>query len=107
MDCSIVITDQYYENNCYHVTMASEGKDMIINPRCKAYIDGGLLQSFGDFCPFVRLYGKGRLRESTHLRIIGHQGRVVTLSPAIMVCSCGCHSVPCWSVVNAVIVRYY
>ena len=36
--------------------------------------------------PSIRLsvcpYGKGRLRESTHLRIIGHQGRVVTLSPA-------------------------
>ena len=30
----------------------------------------------------VRPYGKGRLRESTHLRITRHQGRVVTLSPA-------------------------
>ena len=28
---------------------------------------------------FVRPYGKGRLRESTHLRIIRHQGRMVTL----------------------------
>ena len=47
----------------------------------------GLLQSFGDFCPSVRPsvcpsvrpYGKGRLRESTHLRITRH---LVTLSPA-------------------------
>ena len=32
MDCSIiVITDQYYENNCYHVTMASEGKGLMIS----------------------------------------------------------------------------
>ena len=33
MGCSIVITDQYYENNCYHVTMASEyeGKDLMIS----------------------------------------------------------------------------
>ena len=30
----------------------------------------------------VRPYDKGRLRESTHLRITSHQGRVVTLSPA-------------------------
>ena len=45
-------------------------------------VGGGLLQSFGDFCPSVRPYGKGRLRESTHLRITRHQGRVVTLSPA-------------------------
>ena len=30
----------------------------------------------------VRSYGKGRLRESMHLRITRHQGRVVTLSPA-------------------------
>ena len=26
-----MIADQYYENNCYHVTMASEGKDLMIS----------------------------------------------------------------------------
>ena len=31
MDCIIVINDHYYENNCYHVTMASEGKDLMIS----------------------------------------------------------------------------
>ena len=31
MDRSIVITDQYYENNCYHITMASEGNDQMIS----------------------------------------------------------------------------
>ena len=32
MDCSIVITDQYYENSYHHVTtMASEGKDLMIS----------------------------------------------------------------------------
>ena len=26
-----VIIDQYYENDCYHITMASEGKDLVIS----------------------------------------------------------------------------
>ena len=48
-----------------------ETSSLVINPRRKAYIGGGLLQSFGDFCLSVRrnpllLNGKGRYRESTH-----------------------------------------
>ena len=53
--------------------------------------------------PSVRPYGKGRLRESTHLRITGIKEEW-SRSSGIIVCSCGCHSVPCWSVVNAVTV---
>ena len=43
MDCSIVITDQYYENNCYHVTMASEGKDLMIS--CQHFVDSHVLEA--------------------------------------------------------------
>ena len=55
--------------------------------------------------PFVRLrpFGKGRLRESTHLRITRHQGRAVTLSPAQWYNSVQLW-LPCWSVVHAVTV---
>ena len=43
MDCSIVITDQYYENNCYHVTMASEGKDLMTS--CQHIVDSHVLEA--------------------------------------------------------------
>ena len=44
MDCSIVITDQYYENNyCYHATMASEGKDLMIS--CRLFVDSHVLEA--------------------------------------------------------------
>ena len=32
-----MITDQYYENNCYHVTMASEGNDLIGASRSESH----------------------------------------------------------------------
>ena len=75
---------------------------IVVNPRCS--VGGQLLHSFGDFCPSVHPYGKGRLRESTHLSITRHQGRVVMLSPAQWYNSMQLWlpSVPCWSVVSAV-----
>ena len=42
MDCSIVITDQYYENS-YHVTMASEGKDLMIS--CQSFVNSHVLEA--------------------------------------------------------------
>ena len=38
-----MITDQYYENNCYHVTMASEGKDLMIS--CQHFVDSHVLEA--------------------------------------------------------------
>ena len=43
MDCSIVIADQYYESNCYHITMASEGKDLMIS--CQHFVDSHVLEA--------------------------------------------------------------
>ena len=43
MDCSIVITDQYYENNCYHITMESEEKDLMIS--CRYLVDSHMLEA--------------------------------------------------------------
>ena len=45
MDCSIVIADQYYENKCYHVTMASasEEKDLMIS--CQHFVDSHVLEA--------------------------------------------------------------
>ena len=42
MDCSIV---QYYynENNCYHVTMESEGKDLMIY--CQHFVKSHVLEA--------------------------------------------------------------
>ena len=58
----------------------------VIYPRRKAQAEGYCNRLANFVRPsvrlFVRPYGKGRLRESTHLRITRHQGRVVTLSPA-------------------------
>ena len=49
MDCSIVITDQCYENNnCYHVTIASEGKDLMI-------VDSHVLEASATQMTHVRL----------------------------------------------------
>ena len=36
-----MITDQYYENNYYHVTMAREGKDLMIS--CQHFVDSHVL----------------------------------------------------------------
>ena len=58
----------------------------------------------GDFCLSVRLSvscnppmlnGKGRLRESTHLRYAGQKGIVEVLPSGVVVCSC-CPSVFTW-----------
>ena len=38
-----MITDQYYENNYYHVTMASEGKDLMIS--CQHLVDSHVLEA--------------------------------------------------------------
>ena len=40
MDCSIV---QYNENNCYYVTMESEGKDLMIS--CQHFVDSHVLEA--------------------------------------------------------------
>ena len=79
-------------------------------------IGGGLLQSFGDFCPSSvclsvainppMLNGKGRHRASTHSRL-----GIRSIKEVSSLCLHGtylnymtdCHSVLCWSVVNAVI----
>ena len=53
MDCSIVITDQYYENNCYHVTMASEGKDLMIS--CQHFVDSHVLEASATQITHIRL----------------------------------------------------
>ena len=53
MDCSIVITDQYYENNCYHVTMASEGKDLMIS--CQHFVDSHVPEASATQITHVRL----------------------------------------------------
>ena len=54
MDCSIVITDQYYETNCYHVTiMASEGKDLMIS--CQSFVDLHVLEASATQTTHVRL----------------------------------------------------
>ena len=50
-------------------------------------VGGGLLQSFGDFCPSTCpnppvLNGKGRLRESTYSMCTQHKGIAIMLSPA-------------------------
>ena len=72
----IVTVGTQVDLRCMH------GHTLLTSPQS---VGGGLLQSFGDFCPSVRTYGKGRLRESIHPRIIHASikaGRVVTLSPA-------------------------
>ena len=38
-----MIADQYYENNCYHVTMANEGKDLMIS--CQHFVDSHMLEA--------------------------------------------------------------
>ena len=53
MDCSIVITDQYYETNCYHVTMASEGKDLMIS--CQHFVDLHVLEASATQITHVRV----------------------------------------------------
>ena len=53
MDYSIVITDQYYENNCYHVTMANEGKDLMIF--CQHFVDSHVLEASATQTTHVRL----------------------------------------------------
>ena len=53
MDCSIVIADQYYENNCYHVTMANEGKDLMIS--CQQFVDSHVLEASATQITHVRL----------------------------------------------------
>ena len=60
MDCSIVITDQYYENNyCYHVTMGRlsdiriEAKDLMIS--CQHFVDLHVLEASITQITHVRL----------------------------------------------------
>ena len=48
-----MITDQYYENNCYHVTMASEGKDLMIS--CQHFVDSHVLEASATQITHVRL----------------------------------------------------
>ena len=38
-----MITDEYYENNYYHVTMAREGKDLLIS--CQHFVDSHVLEA--------------------------------------------------------------
>ena len=55
MDCSIVIADQYYENNCYHVTMAL----------------GEQIKEYGDFSSCsIFMWLKVSTTEITHVRLI-------------------------------------
>ena len=44
---------QYYENNCYHVTMASEGKDLMIS--CQHFVDSHVLEASATQITHVRL----------------------------------------------------
>ena len=48
-----MITDQYYETNCYHVTMASEGKDLMIS--CQSFVDLHVLEASLSVVTHVRL----------------------------------------------------
>ena len=48
-----MITDQYYENNCYHVTMASEEKDLMIS--CQHLVDSHVLDVSTTLITHVRL----------------------------------------------------
>ena len=48
-----MITDQYYENNCYHVTMASEGKDLMIS--CQSFVDSHVLEASATHITHIRL----------------------------------------------------
>ena len=48
-----MIAGQYHENNCYHVTMASEGKDLMIS--CQHFVDSHVLEASATQTTHVRL----------------------------------------------------
>ena len=43
MDCSIIIAQHYNDNNCYHVAMASKGKDLMIS--CQHFVASQVLEA--------------------------------------------------------------
>ena len=80
-----MITDQYYEYNCYHVTMANEGKDLMIS--CQHFVDLHVLEASATQITHVRLIRPtgfcsiysthNRSNGSTTSADIGHGCRVV------------------------------